>query len=205
MHYKTLCESVRSECDCRQYPDTSASSSRYRKRKATDAEETLKDLDRTRMNLRTVTSEKDRLLLENANMQRRLTEARHLNELLKPRVGRTTALGILVQELCIERQGDNDMRRECASLKTAVAIHEQRAAALEDALLQRNDVVLEVHTTRTQQCDQNEILMGSIEIVNEWPVNRQGRISFEFRGEERIEVQVKKSKRPIMGLSSTLV
>jgi hypothetical protein len=82
------------------------------------------------------------------------------------------------------------MRQECASLKTAVAIHEQRSAALEDALLQRNDVVLEVHATRTQQCDQNEILMGSIEIVNGWPVNRQGRMPFEFRGEEQIEVQV---------------
>jgi hypothetical protein len=59
---------------------------RYRKKKAADVDVMQRDLDRTRLSLEIVTSERDRLLLDKAHVQRHVVDTSHTNEPLKTKV-----------------------------------------------------------------------------------------------------------------------
>ena len=96
---KDLCASVRNECGCAQYRDTAAGSDAYRKRKATEYENTERESARAKIGLPLMTADRDRMLVENANLHRLLADTRHAHELLKSRVGRNTALGITIDEI----------------------------------------------------------------------------------------------------------
>ena len=105
---------------------------RYRKKKAADVDVMQRDLDRTRLSLEIVTSERDRLLLEKAHVQRHVVDTSHTNEPLKTKVGRTTALGIVIEELRSESEDKTAIQQEHTLLKTAVALHRQTALRLQD-------------------------------------------------------------------------
>ena len=167
---KELCASVRADCGCAQYRDTAAASDAYHKRKATEYESMERELARVQVALQLMTSQKDRMVVDNANLQRLLADTRYANELLKSRGGRTTALGIAIHEVRVVTASKAALEQECSLLKATVQCHEQAAWRLQHEMHARDDCMLELCAIRTQQLHQHVITMGVIDIVDGWPV-----------------------------------
>ena len=100
------------------------------------------------------------------NLQRLLADARHAHELLKSRVGRTTALRIAIDELRVVTASKAALEKECALLKAAVQRHKQAALRLEHEVHARHDCMLELGWIRTQQLHQHAITMGALDILD---------------------------------------
>ncbi len=72
---KALVADVRRTCLCLESTETGQASSRYRKIKAAEAEKTQKDLDWARIQMGLLEADRDRLILENAKVQRRVEDS----------------------------------------------------------------------------------------------------------------------------------
>jgi hypothetical protein len=132
----------------RSVQDTAAASDAYRKRKAAEYESMERESARAQIALRLMTSDRDHMLLENVNLQRLLADTRHAHELLKSRVGRTTALGIAIDELRVVTASKAALEKECVLLKAAVQRHEQAALRLQHEVHARHDCILELRWIR---------------------------------------------------------
>ena len=133
MFFTTVRKDLRKIEICyRPYTDTSSGSGRYRKKKTTEFDRMPRELDQTRMWCHMITSERDRLLVENANLQCRVAGTMYTNELLKSKVGRHTGLGIVVLELTQERIGKTVVEQENTFLKVAVPSHVQATLHLQE-------------------------------------------------------------------------
>jgi len=122
--------------------DGAEASARYRKRKATEVEKTQKDLDWARMQLHLLESDRDRLVLENAKVQRRVDATLYEFELFKSKVRRNTALGHALEEVKKENYMNKTLHAENFALKAASAFHAENARRLTQVNLQQHQTLV---------------------------------------------------------------
>ena len=124
-------------------------------------------------------------------MQFRVAETIHTNELLKSKVGRHTALDIVVLELDQERIGKAAVQSENESLKVAVTSHAQAAIQFQEEVNRRQGCMLELMSIRHQDVRLHEITLGCLELVDGWPVRAGYHLPRSQFGEEKhIQIQV---------------
>jgi hypothetical protein len=180
---------VRRTCLCLESTEAGQASSRYRKRKAAEAEKTQKDLDWARIQMGLLEADRDRLILENAKVQRRVEAMKNELDLFHSKVGRNTALGQALEEVKKEKDINATLHAANVALTAASAFHAENAARMHQQVSLRQAQTLELMAIRQHQCERYNMAMGSVEIVNGWPVGLMLARSL-FGAEQHVEIAV---------------